>query len=124
MPRTEKRTYRHLPAFVLLMLTDGPLHGGAVHAALLERMPEFKADTGAVYRTLLRLEKDGEVRAEWDTSIRGPARRIYRLTPAGWQKLDVWKQDIEHRIANLQHFLDGYRRARAAQGGRRARRDA
>jgi PadR family transcriptional regulator len=124
VPRSEKRTYRHLPAFVLLVLTDGPLHGGAIHAALLMRMREFKADTGAVYRTLQRLEKDGEVRAEWDTSIPGPARRIYRLTPAGWHKLDVWKDDIEHRIANLQYFLDAYAHAQGARGGRRARRDA
>jgi PadR family transcriptional regulator PadR len=124
VPRTEKRTYRHLPAFVLLVLTDGPLHGGAIHAALLERIPEFKADTGAVYRTLQRLEKDGEVRAEWDTSIPGPARRIYRLTPAGWHKLDVWKKDIEHRIANLQYFLVAYADAQRARDAAKTRRDA
>ena len=124
MPRTEKRTYRHLPAFVLLALTDGPRHGGAIHAGLLAQMAEFKADTGAVYRTLQRLEKDGEVRAEWDTSNPGPARRVYRLTPAGWTKLEAWKQDIEHRIANLQHFLDAYRHAQRARGGGRPRKDA
>jgi PadR family transcriptional regulator PadR len=124
VPRTRKRTYRHLPAFVLLALADGPLHGGAIHAALLARMPGFKADTGAVYRTLQRLENDGEVRAEWDTSIPGPARRIYRLTPTGWQKLDAWKGDIEHRIANLRYFLDAYARVQWVRDGRRTRRDA
>lgn len=124
MPGDEKRTYRHLPAFVLLVLADHPLHGGAVHAALLERLPGFKADTGAVYRTLQRLEKDGEAAAEWDTSSRGPARRVYRLTPAGWRKLEVWKADIEHRVANLRYFLDAYAEAQRGRAGRKGRRHA
>lgn len=122
MPRDEKRTYRHLPAFVLLALTDDPLHGGAIHASLLERLSDFKADTGAVYRTLQRLEEDGEVAAAWDTSSRGPARRVYRLTPAGWRRLEVWRADIEHRVANLRYFLDAYAQAQRARAGGKGRR--
>lgn len=122
MPRNEKRTSRHLPAFVLLALAERPLHGGAIHAALLARMPGFKADTGAIYRTLQRLEADGEVRAEWDTSVPGPARRVYELTPAGWRKLDAWREDIERRIANLRAFLDGLAAAQRARGETKGRR--
>jgi DNA-binding PadR family transcriptional regulator len=33
------------------------------------------------------MEKDGEVCAEWDTSMSGPARKIYSITPAGWEKV-------------------------------------
>lgn len=108
MPTTCRHQYRHLPAFILLALAEGPIHGGAIHTVLTERMPLFKPDSGAIYRTLQQLEQGGEVLAEWDTSKNGPARKRYELTDAGWRKLEYWRDDIEMRIANLQHFMDTY----------------
>jgi DNA-binding PadR family transcriptional regulator len=99
---------RHLPAFILLALAEEPLHGGAILAALSERTPRFAPDSAAVYRTLRQCEEDGEVVSEWDTSARGPARRRYRLTKAGWKKLDAWREDIEGRVATLEYFLKTY----------------
>jgi DNA-binding PadR family transcriptional regulator len=109
MPPKRKQQYRHMPAFILLALAEGPIHGGAIHAALAERMPHYKADTGAIYRTLQQLEQDGEVVSEWNTSKSGPARKIYRLTDKGWEKLEYWWQDIEMRMANLRYFIETYR---------------
>ena len=108
MPPKQKRQTRHLPAFVLLVIAEGPIHGGAIHSALVERIVGFKVDTGAVYRTLQTLETDGEVESTWDTLNPGPARKMYRLTPAGWEKLATWKTDIEHRLTILNHFLSAY----------------
>lgn len=99
---------RHLPAFVLLALAETPMHGGAVQSALNQRLPSLKADSAAIYRTLKQLEKDGELGAEWDTSGSGPAIRVYRLTPKGWKKLDLWLADVKERIANLQYFVDAH----------------
>jgi PadR family transcriptional regulator, regulatory protein PadR len=109
MPANKKQHYRHLPAFILLVLAEGPIHGGAIHTAMTERMPKFKSDTGAVYRTLQRLERDGEVKSTWDTTNPGPARKIYQLTALGCEKLDDWRKDIEMRIENLNYFLSTYR---------------
>lgn len=109
MPPKRKQQYRHLPAFILLALAEGPIHGGAIHTVLSDRMPLYKPDTGAIYRTLHQLELDGEVTSTWDTTQSGPARKIYRLTDRGWEKLEYWREDIELRIANLRHFLDSYR---------------
>ncbi len=109
MPAKRKQQYRHLPAFVLLILAKGPIHGGAIHSALTERLPKFKSDTGAVYRALQQLERDREVKSAWDTANPGPAKKIYQLTPLGWEKLDYWKKDIELRIENLNYFLRTYR---------------
>lgn len=108
MPPKRKQQYRHLPAFILLALAEGPVHGGAILAALGERMPLFKPDSAAVYRTLQQLEEDAEVVSNWDTGKSGPARKRYELTDAGWQKLEYWREDIEMRIANLQYFLKTY----------------
>ncbi|HET9552523.1 MAG TPA: helix-turn-helix transcriptional regulator [Anaeromyxobacteraceae bacterium] len=99
---------RHLPAFILLALAEEPLHGGAILTALSDRIPRLAPDSAAVYRTLQQCEEDGEVVSEWDTSARGPARKRYRLTKAGWKKLDAWREDIEARAAALNYFLQTY----------------
>lgn len=101
---------RHLPAFILLLLAEQSRHGGALQSALQAQLPLLKADSGAVYRALQRLEQDGEVEAQWDTSQAGPARKVYRLRPAGWQKLEFWRQDIERRLVNLNYFLQTFQR--------------
>ena len=108
MPTERKRQYRHMPAFILLALAEKPIHGGAIHTALIEKMPLYKPDTPAIYRTLKQLEKDGEVESRWDTAHTGPAIKIYSLTPIGWDKLEYWKRDIEMRLANLTYFLTTY----------------
>jgi DNA-binding PadR family transcriptional regulator len=116
MPPKRKQQYRHLPAFILLVLAEEPIHGGAIHTVLTTNMPLFKADTGAVYRALQQLELEGEVESSWDTSFSGPARKIYRLTPAGWQKLDEWKEEIQLRLENLNYFLTAYTRIKEQSG--------
>lgn len=108
MVAKKRQTYRHLPAFILLHLAQSKAHGGAIHSSLCEFLPHFNADSGAVYRSLQELERDGSVHSAWDTSETGPARKIYRITPRGWVKLEEWKQDIESRMANLNYFLQTY----------------
>lgn len=105
--------YRHLEAFILLVLAEGEVHGGAIHTVLAERLPVFKADTGAVYRALQQLEQKGEVLFAWDTAERGPAKKIYRITPVGWERLEFWKQDIEQRLSNLNYFISAYEQLKA-----------
>lgn len=107
-----RRHARHLPAFLLLALAEGPLHGHAIRAALHARFPDFKGDPGAIYRTLQTLEAAGEVTAHWDTDTRGPARKVYELTPLGWERLGFWEEDIRQRLGFLQGFLDGYAKVR------------
>ena len=63
-----------------------------------------------MYRTLQQLEKDGELRSEWNTGGSGPAIRIYQLTTAGWRKLEFWEEDIKGRMDSLQYFVTAYAR--------------
>lgn len=108
--KTPRQQARHLPAFILLLLAERPLHGGALQSALGEKFPTLNADSPAVYRTLQQLEKSGELASEWDTSGKGPAIRIYRLTKAGWSRLAYWEKDVQQRLNNLQAFLSAYKR--------------
>lgn len=115
MPSTSRQA-RHLPAFILLTLMDGPLHGHAIRAVLQELLPGYKADPGATYRTLQALETAGDVAFHWDTNSRGPARKVYTLTPAGWEHLGHWKADIEKKLTYLQTFLDRFHQSTAKPG--------
>lgn len=101
---------RHLPAFILLELLTSPCHGGALQSHLNLRLPGLNADSGAVYRTLLKMEQEGEVESRWDTSQPGPAKRIYSITLAGEQRLRDWEREIVRRRLILDHFLHEYQR--------------
>lgn len=108
MATGKKQNYRHLPAFILLILADKDLHGGGIHTELVQRLPSFNSDTGAVYRVLQELENSGAVKYTWDTPDSGSARKIYSITEAGWNELAIWQKDIEMRLANLNYFLESY----------------
>ena len=92
------------------------MHGGALQSALNEKLPSLKADSAAVYRTLKQLEKDGEVESAWVTADSGPAIRVYKLTIAGWDKLDYWRADIAERLENLNRFIEAYDRLPPGRG--------
>jgi len=105
--------YRHLPAFVLLALAQEPAYGAALMGRMRDILPLVNLDSGAVYRTLGALEADGEVTGAWDTSGRGPAKKIYRITPLGWERLDYWRTDIAYRVRLLETFLGAARDVQA-----------
>jgi PadR family transcriptional regulator, regulatory protein PadR len=99
---------RHLPAFILLTLAEGSAYGGAIYNTLIEKIPNFQCEQGAIYRTLQRLEEDNAVTFLWDTANTGPAKKVYSITDIGRMQLDNWNQDIEKRILYLENFLDRY----------------
>ncbi|SFG53832.1 DNA-binding transcriptional regulator, PadR family [Desulfotomaculum arcticum] len=102
------KNYRHLPAFLLLFLAEGDAHGGGLLAVLQERLPKPHVDSGAVYRVLQELEKDGAVVFRWDTTEPGPAKKIYTITEKGWEMLDYFEADIIMRMRNLNYFLTNF----------------
>jgi DNA-binding PadR family transcriptional regulator len=63
------------------------------------------ADPGMLYRTLRQLEELGAVRSAWDTSGRGPARRVYELTAIGRDQLEIWVADVRASRFQLDQFL-------------------
>lgn len=104
---------RHLPAFLLLFLLDGDAHGGALWNRM-EKItpPEWKIDSGAIYRALRDLEENEAVTSYWDTTEAGPAKRIYQLTEKGKIELDGWFRDIVIRKRNLDYFITQYEQKR------------
>lgn len=71
-------------------------------------MPRSRADSAAVYRSLQDLEDAGAVDSYWDTTEPGPARKWYKITDRGLDKLTEFKLDIEASKKNLEFFLNYY----------------
>ena len=66
-------------------------YGAAIRDELLH-VAERKVSVQTVWVTLVRLEKQGLVdsaEGPREEGRRGRARRIFRLTPAGWSALDA-----------------------------------
>ena len=92
---------------LLLLLLEQPSHG----YGLLERLAEFglaQADAGGIYRILNRLEDDGFVTSTWETGGSGPARKEYKVTPAGIERLHSWARAISFNRQFVDKFLNRY----------------
>lgn len=106
-PDTPSQPRQLLQPFLLLALQQWQSHG----YELIGRMTQFGFETldrASVYRTLRQLEKDGLVVSGWDTSKDGPARRLYTLTDAGRDYLQVWAASLRGYQAMLNNFFTLY----------------
>jgi PadR family transcriptional regulator PadR len=87
---------RSYAALVLLALAERADHG----YGLMERLkPVVGQAPGRVYRALNWLEQAGFVDPRWDTSGIGPARRVYRVLPAGSSALEVAAPKLRRQAA-------------------------
>lgn len=104
----EKSKFKHLTAFILVLLAEQPRSPRDIQALLLRDFPGFTIDMSTVYRCLSSLEKDGLVKMEWELPSEGAARKNYSITQKGKNDLYEWKEDIEIRRHNFEVFLQKY----------------
>jgi len=84
------RLHGTLDALILRTLTWGPRHGYAIIRWLRERSDDaIQVEEGSLYPALYRLERRGEIEADWGVSDQGRKARFYRLTPRGRQQLSA-----------------------------------
>lgn len=94
-------------ACILLLLDERPSHG----YDLIERLKPFgfeRSDPGWIYRALRWLEEGGFVSVRWQTPAAGPARRVFEVTPAGRQALELSASRLRERSQVLDEHLDRY----------------
>lgn len=101
---------------MLLVLLEGRSYGYEIRSRLqawgFRRSAE---DPSVLYRLLRRLEDDGLIASEWDTSGSGPARRYYQLTPNGRAELDAATASLEKQARRIQSFFETYHRLTASE---------
>lgn len=94
---------------LLLLLKEWNAHG----YELMQKLVQFglhSVDQGNFYRILRQLEKDEFVTSRWDTSSSGRPKRIYSITQAGEQYLDLWANSLGEYQKMLDRFFNMYRR--------------
>jgi len=98
---------------VLAVLARQPLHGYRV----VERLGRLrisrgqKPDATGVYRALRAMQKEGLLASAWDAPAAGPAKRRYRLTPAGRTCLRRWVATLDDYRRGVAQLLGTLRRA-------------
>lgn len=113
--RKKEHTSRHAPAFILLFLARGCDYGGSLLAAMQQEMPHFFGDSATTYRTLRSLEKEECIVSQWKVQTAGRPKRIYSLTPKGWERLEEYAADIQMRLENFRFFQSSLAAARRAR---------
>ena len=78
---------------VLAILADGDSYGYAI----IKRVAELSGGhlqwtDGMLYPVLHRLERQGQVEAQWSASEHGRRRKYYRITPEGRSQLAAHQQ--------------------------------
>lgn len=109
LEKTINSTPKNLTIPFLLLSLRGHycLHG----YKLIQQLTKFgfhTIDQGNIYRTLRQLEKDNLVTSWWDTSSKGPARRLYSITEAGEKYLDLWARSLEQYQSMIESFFHMY----------------
>lgn len=96
--------------YVLLLLRDGAIHGYAIWERLmLMSIPGLSEnDRVNIYRALRQLEKEGKIKSQWETTGTGPARRVYVLTNAGENFLNIWATGLRQYRQSLDFFFKMY----------------
>lgn len=88
-----------LRLIALLMVAERSMHGYALLGRLADAGVVERSNPGRVYRALHWLADQGLAVEAWDTDTGyGPARRVYSVTPAGRNVLDVEVGAIRHRL--------------------------
>jgi len=79
----------------------GPLHGFGI-ARRLEQVSRdvLQLNEGTVYTSLLRLQQQGWIAAEWGTSDNNRKAKFYAITRRGQKQLEVETENWE-RIAEV-----------------------
>lgn len=105
--------YRFVEPVVLLLLKNkGRSYGYNLSGDLPEHaLTHAEIERAALYRTLHRLEMNGNVVSEWETDRAGPARRVYKLTPQGEQHLAEWATVLEHVSKSMARFVKEAKRS-------------
>ena len=94
--------------WLLLLLSEKSAHGYQLLEKLNQNEDTKGIDPGFLYRTLRQFEEDGLVKSSWDMEGRGPARRVYKITPDGIEYLHAWADHIRNTRERLGRLLSTY----------------
>lgn len=94
---------------LLGILNESPKHGYDLKRAFDEKLGEFwNLNYGQIYTTLEKLETAGLVEFDPIAQVDKPDKKVYRITEAGVEELNVWRSQplkSEPRVLRDELFL-------------------
>ncbi len=96
-----------LEMLVLKTLALEPMHGYGI-ALRIEQISAgvFCVNPGSLLPALSRMERAGQVKAEWRTSENNRRAKYYILTARGRKALAAERQQWDHQIAAISKILE------------------
>ena len=96
-PRSPDALRGSLDLLILKTLSLAPMHGWGISQRVQQiSNGVLEVNQGSLYPALQRLEKDGLVTSDWDTTDNNRQARYYRITAAGRRalgtELESWKR--------------------------------
>ena len=96
-----------LDMLVLRTLERGRMHGYAIAEAIHLRSDDvLRAEEGALYPALHRLELRGLLAAEWGLSENSRRAKYYRLTPAGRRYLEAERATWSRMVIAIARVME------------------
>ncbi len=95
---------RGIVVLAVLSLLDSASYG----YNLIQRLAALGLDIeeGTLYPLLRRLEKQGLLQSEWDTTESRP-RKYYRISAAGQEVLTVLRSEWQETVTVMRRILEG-----------------
>lgn len=96
-----------LDMLILKTLSLQPMHGYGI-ARRIEQVSRgvFKVNPGSLLTALRRLERKGWLDAEWRRTENSRRAKVYSLTRAGREQVEVETADWRRRAAAVQRLLE------------------
>ena len=95
-----------LDLLILKTLSLAPMHGWGISQRVQQiSKGVLEVNQGSLYPALQRLEKDGLVTSDWDTTDNNRRARYYRLTATGRRALGVELASWRRFAAGLEDVL-------------------
>ena len=106
-PRPQTDALRgSLDLLILKTLSLAPMHGWGISQRVQQiSNGVLEVNQGSLYPALQRLEKDGMVTSDWDTTDNNRRARYYRLTATGRRALGVEVENWKRFAAGLEAVL-------------------
>lgn len=95
-----------LDLLILKTLSLAPMHGWGIGQRVQQiSRGVLELNQGSLYPALQRLEKDGLITSDWDTTDNNRRARYYRLTAAGKRALGVELENWRRFASGLEAVL-------------------
>ena len=106
MPQQMDALRGSLDLLILKTLSLAPMHGWGISQRVQQiSNGVLEVNQGSLYPALQRLEKDGLVTSDWDTTDNNRRARYYRLTTTGRRALGAELESWRRFAAGLESVL-------------------